>query len=238
MCVSKRRELGEVGEVFVPLISDAGVEGEVDWGQAQVRLRGELVDVHLFEMRACFSGAAFVMAFRDETQQAFLEGHVRALEWHGGVFDVLRYDNLKSAVARVLRGRRRVESDRFVALRSHYRFESSFCLPGVQGAHEKGGVEGDIGQIPPPSSRPGAGGRPRSRSSTSCSRRRAGLIWIARSPAGQRRSGSGAIASGCCWASLPREEHPTWEEATPRVDARRWRPSARTATRCRPRWPG
>src|SRR5206468_9665071 len=36
----KRRELGDVGEVFVPLISDAGVEGEVDWGQAKVLLRG------------------------------------------------------------------------------------------------------------------------------------------------------------------------------------------------------
>ena len=34
-----------------------------------------------------------------------------------------------------------------MALRSHYRFESSFCLPGVQGAHEKGGVEGDIGRF-------------------------------------------------------------------------------------------
>jgi transposase len=116
---AKRRELGDVGEVFVPLVSDAGVEGEVDWGQAKVVLRGERVEVHLFEMRACFSGAQFVMAFESETQQAFLEGHVRAFEWFGGVFDVLRYDNLKSAVARVLKGRRRVESDRFVALRSH-----------------------------------------------------------------------------------------------------------------------
>jgi transposase len=143
----KRRGLGEVGEVFVPLISDAGVEAEVDWGRAKVCLRGELVGVHLFEMRACFSGAEFVMAFGDETQQAFLEGHVRVLDWHGGVFDLIRYDNLKSAVARVLRGRRRVESDRFVGLRSHYRFESSFCLSGVQGAHGKGGVEGDIGRF-------------------------------------------------------------------------------------------
>jgi hypothetical protein len=48
-----RRELGDVGEVFVPLFSDAGVEAEVDWGQAKVLLRGELVVVHLFEMRAC-----------------------------------------------------------------------------------------------------------------------------------------------------------------------------------------
>jgi hypothetical protein len=47
----------------------------------------------------------------------------------------------------VLKGRRRVESDRFVALRSHYLFESRFTLAGVAGAHEKGGVEGDVGRF-------------------------------------------------------------------------------------------
>jgi len=40
-----------------------------------------------------------------------------------------------------------VESERFVALRSHYLFDSFFCLPGVEGAHEKGGVEGEIGRF-------------------------------------------------------------------------------------------
>lgn len=143
----RRRELGEIGEVFVPLFSDAGVEAEVDWGEAQVRLRGELTEVHLLVMRPCFSGASFVIAFQAETQQAFLEGHAAAFEWFGGVFDVVRYDNLKAAVTRVLKGRRRVESDRFVAMRSHYRFESSFCLSGRQGAHEKGGVEGEVGRF-------------------------------------------------------------------------------------------
>ncbi len=57
----------------------------------------------------------------------------------------VRYDNLKSAVEKVLKGRGRIESERFVALRSHYRFDSFFCLPGIKGAHEKGGVEGEIG---------------------------------------------------------------------------------------------
>ena len=47
----------------------------------------------------------------------------------------------------MLRGRDRVESDRFVALRSHYGFESFFCQPGIGGAHEKGGVEGEIGRF-------------------------------------------------------------------------------------------
>jgi hypothetical protein len=59
----------------------------------------------------------------------------------------IRYDNLKAAVAKMLRGRGRIESDRFVALRSHYGFDSFFCQPGVKGAHEKGGVEGEVGRF-------------------------------------------------------------------------------------------
>ena len=110
-------------------------------------LRGRRAKVYLFHMRACHSGAGFVMAFGAETQQAFLEAHVAAFEWFGGVFELVRYDNLRAAVAKVLKGRRRVESDRFVALRSHYLFESRFTLRGEQGAHEKGGVEGDVGRF-------------------------------------------------------------------------------------------
>jgi hypothetical protein len=77
----------------------------------------------------------------------FLDGHVRAFEHFGGVPGRIRYDNLKSAVERVLKGRDRVESDRFVALRSHYGFDSFFCQPGLKGSHEKGGVEGEVGRF-------------------------------------------------------------------------------------------
>ncbi len=59
----------------------------------------------------------------------------------------MRYDNLRPAVVRVLRGRDRAESERFIALRSHYGFDSFFCVPGREGAHEKGGVEGEIGRF-------------------------------------------------------------------------------------------
>ncbi|MGI8721579.1 MAG: Mu transposase domain-containing protein [Geodermatophilaceae bacterium] len=59
----------------------------------------------------------------------------------------MRYDNLKPAVVRVLKGRDRTETERFTALRSHYGFDSFFCRPGIQGAHEKGGVEGEIGRF-------------------------------------------------------------------------------------------
>ena len=145
---SRKRQLGwPVADVFVPQHHEPAAVAEVDWGQAEVDLAGERVTVHLFVMRASFSGTVFCQASPVESQQAFLELHVQALEWFGGVFATVRYDNLKSAVKQVLKGRRRVESDRFVALRSHYLFESQFTTPGIEGAHEKGGVEGEVGRF-------------------------------------------------------------------------------------------
>jgi transposase len=144
----RRRELGvPVDEVFVPQVHEPGVEAEVDWGEATVELAGRRCTVHLFLMRACYSGAVFVLAFERATQQAFLEAHVEAFRFFDGVFATVRYDNLRSAVKQVLRGRRRVEADRFVALRSHYLYESAFTRPGKQGADEKGGVEGEVGRF-------------------------------------------------------------------------------------------
>src|SRR3954452_18240920 len=133
-----------VGEVFVPQVHAPGIEAEVDWGEAQVDIAGARTKVHLFFMRASFSGAAFCQASLVETQQAFLELHVDAFEWFGGVFERLRFDNLTSAVKQVLRGRRGVGTGRVVPLRSHYLFASEFTTPGLPGAHEKGGVEGEV----------------------------------------------------------------------------------------------
>ncbi|MGH3992683.1 MAG: IS21 family transposase, partial [Pseudonocardiaceae bacterium] len=144
----RRRALGEaVDEVFVPLCHEPAAEAEVDWGEATVVIGGVATKVHLFLMRACFSGGCFVRAFTRETQQAFLEAHVEAFEFFGGAFELVRYDNLRAAVAKVRKGRRRVESDRFVALRSHYLYESRFTRAGKEGAHEKGGVEGEVGRF-------------------------------------------------------------------------------------------
>jgi transposase len=145
---ARKRAMGwPVGDVFVPQAHAPGVEAEVDWGEAQVDLAGVRTRVHLFFMRASFSGAAFCRASLVETQRAFLELHVEAFDWFGGTFRRIRFDNLTSAVRRVLRGRRRVATDRFVALRSHYLFASEFTTPGPEGAHEKGGVEGEVGRV-------------------------------------------------------------------------------------------
>jgi transposase len=143
----RRRALGAVTRAFVPLAHQPGSEGEVDWYEAAVDFPWGRETVQLFQMRACHSGREFHMAFPRQTQQAFLEAHAAAFAYFGGVFQSVRYDNLKSAARKVLRGRNRLESDRFVAMRSHYLYASEFCLPGVEGAHEKGGVEGAVGRF-------------------------------------------------------------------------------------------
>ncbi len=75
---TRKRVMGwPVGEVFVPQVHDPGVGAEVDWGEAQVDLGDVRTRAHLFFMRASFSGAAFCAASLVETQQAFLELHVR-----------------------------------------------------------------------------------------------------------------------------------------------------------------
>jgi hypothetical protein len=77
-----------------------------------------------------------------------MESHVHAFERLGGVpLEQIRYDNLRPAVSRVLFGRSRVESDRWVAFRSHYGFDAFYCQPGHEGSHEKGGVEGEGGRF-------------------------------------------------------------------------------------------
>lgn len=144
---ARRRELGFGVEGFVPQLHEPGAEGEVDWGESTVLLAGVPTVVQLFQMRASHSGAAFVQAFPHQTQQAFLEGHVAAFEFLGGVFQTIWYDNLKSAVKQVLRGRKRVESERFSNFRSYFGYQSEFTLVGLRGAHEKGGVEGEVGRF-------------------------------------------------------------------------------------------
>ena len=144
----RRRELGLVDiEVAIPQTHLPGAEAEVDFGEFHTILAGIDVTCWMFVMRLSHSGRAFHMAFGNQAQESFLEGHVRAFEHFGAVPGRIRYDNLKPAVVRVLRGRDRTESERFVALRSQYGFDSFFCRPGVAGAHEKGGVEGEIGRF-------------------------------------------------------------------------------------------
>ena len=135
-------------EVMVPQTHPAGAEAEVDFGQFEASIAGVVLRLWMFVLRLSHSGRAVHIAYANQAQESFLDGHVKAFEALGGVpTGMIRYDNLKPAVLRCLLGRERFENPKFVALRSHYGFDSFFCRPGVEGAHEKGGVEGEVGRF-------------------------------------------------------------------------------------------
>jgi transposase len=140
-----QEEFGDPPEAMVPQLHLPGAEGEVDFGDIYVVIGGETVKLSLFSLRLSSSGKACHKAFVTQTQEAFLDGHEQAFYKIGGVPARIRYDNLKPAVVRVLLGRDRIESERFVTFRSHFGYDSFYCRPGIEGSHEKGGVEGDIG---------------------------------------------------------------------------------------------
>ena len=141
---ARKQELGlSIRETYIPQCYGWGEEAQVDWYEASVELGGELQRVQVFVMRSMASGGAFHRAYPRATQQALLEGHEHAFDYFGGVFHRLRYDNLTGAVKKILQGREREQTARFIAFRSHWKFEAQFCTPGE--AHEKGGVEGEVG---------------------------------------------------------------------------------------------
>jgi transposase len=129
-------------EVFVPLAHRPG-SAQVDFGQAEVILDGQTATVALFVMTLPYSDATFVCAFPRECTEAFLEGHVRAFAFFGGVPRRISYDNSKIAVARITGSRERTVTAEFLRLKCHHLFDSHFCL--VRRPNEKGHVETLIG---------------------------------------------------------------------------------------------
>ena len=135
-------------QVAVPQTHLPGVEAEVDFGEFRAVIAGVVMTLWMFVLRLSHSGKAVHIAYANQAQESFLDGHVRAFTTLGGVpTGMIRYDNLRPAVIRVLLGRDRWENERFIGLRSHYGYDSFYCLPGIGGAHEKGGVEGEIGRF-------------------------------------------------------------------------------------------
>jgi len=136
-CKQARNSAGK--EVFAPLEFRPGEEAQVDWGEAWIIHNGHRRKVQLFCMKWCYSKRVFVRAYDRANLESFLDGHVRAFERFGGVPKRIAYDNLKSAVIRVGKGRHRRLNRKLVELKSWYLFDGRFC--NVAKGNEKGHVE-------------------------------------------------------------------------------------------------
>jgi transposase len=116
---------------------------QLDWAEMPTRPRiaGRERRVYALVSSLPFSGAATAHFCFDMTIESFLEGHVKAFEWLGGVPRECVYDNLRSVVAR-REGAEVSWNQRFTQLRGHYAFHASACTPATP--REKGSVEGAV----------------------------------------------------------------------------------------------
>ena len=129
-------------EMFIPLVHAPGT-AQADFGEALVSIAGVECKAHYFAIDLPQSDDCFVMAFPAETTEAFLEGHVRAFAYFGGVPTSILYDNTKLAVARILGDGTRQKTRAFAELQSHYLFAEKFGRPAK--GNDKGKVEGLVG---------------------------------------------------------------------------------------------
>lgn len=125
-------------EVYVPLVHRPGEEGQVDFFEVTVIVAGVAQKGWKFLLYLPFSGRTFGWLYASCDTLSFLDGHVRAFAYLGGVMARLVYDNLTLAVKRRV-GVERELQERFRALASHYLFEPCFARPGE--GHDKGAVE-------------------------------------------------------------------------------------------------
>jgi transposase len=126
-------------EMFVPLTHAPG-EAQADFGEALVVIAGVEQKAHYFVMDLPHSDHCFVVAYPAETTEAFLDAHVRAFDYLGGVPRFILYDNTKIAVAKILGDGERKKTRAFCELQSHYLFEERFGRPGK--GNDKGAAEG------------------------------------------------------------------------------------------------
>jgi transposase len=126
-------------EKFVPLFHPPG-HSQVDFGEAIAVIGGVRRKIHVFFMDMPHSDASFMKAYPAETTEAFLDGHVAAFAFFGGVPLSILYDNLKLAVAKICGDGTRERTKAFTGLVSHYLFRDRFGRPGK--GNDKGKVEG------------------------------------------------------------------------------------------------
>lgn len=132
-------------EAYIPLIFAPGEAFQFDWGEVSAYINGELITLQLAVVVLCHSRHFYLRAYRCQKQELMLDAQQKAFEHFGGACKRGIYDNLRTAVKKILKGHRRNLHEKFIRFCSHYLFESQFCSPAK--GNEKGRVENKVGYI-------------------------------------------------------------------------------------------
>jgi transposase len=127
---------------FVPLVFQPGEAFQFDWSEDWAVIGGERVKLQVAHIKLSHSRAFLVRAYLLQTHEMLFDAHWHAFRVFGGIPGRGIYDNMKTAVDRVGRGKQRDVNARFLAMTSHYVFEPEFCNPAA--GWEKGQVEKNV----------------------------------------------------------------------------------------------
>ncbi len=127
---------------FIPLRFSPGEAFQFDWSEDWVVINGVNTKLQVAHFKLSHSRAFILRAYLLQTHEMLFDAHYHALSALGGVPERGIYDNMKTAVDKVCRGKERVINKRFQAMVSHYLFEAEFCNPAA--GWEKGQVEKQV----------------------------------------------------------------------------------------------
>jgi transposase len=125
--VSKCRR--DVRETFIPLAHEPGQRLECDFGHVYVDFPDGRRQIPVFVAAWAYSNYSFALALPTERTEAILAGMVAAFDFFGYVPREVWWDNPKTVVAQIFKGRERRPNESYAALASHYAFEPLFCMP-------------------------------------------------------------------------------------------------------------
>ncbi len=127
---------------YVPLQFAPGEAFQFDWSEDYVVINGVNTKLQVAHFRLSHSRAFYLRAYLQQTHEMLFDAHYHAFQVFGGVPERGIYDNMKTAVDKVGRGKQRTINQRFQAMVSHYLFEPEFCNPAA--GWEKGQVEKQV----------------------------------------------------------------------------------------------
>src|SRR5450755_2219040 len=131
-----------IGKAFVPLAFELGEAFQFDWSEEGLVVGGIYRRLQVAHMKLCASRAFWLVAYPSQGHEMLFDAHTRSFAALGGVVRRGIYDNMKTAVDKVLKGKGRIVNARFAVMCAHYLYDPDFC--NVASGWEKGVVEKNV----------------------------------------------------------------------------------------------
>ena len=137
-----RASAGKAPNAFVPLTFEPGEAFQFDWSEEGLVVGGIYYKMQVSHMKLCASRAFWLVAYPSQGHEMLFDAHTRSFAALGGIPRRGIYDNMKTAVDKVTKGKGRVVNARFAVMCAHYLFDADFC--NVASGWEKGVVEKNV----------------------------------------------------------------------------------------------